>query len=195
MAEETVWRGTSSQAKSAGAFVLCGLCLCVLFLLFAFLWRNESARDFSPYILSPAIVPIFIALSRFLQTKNKIYELTTERLKITEGVFNKVTDTLELYRVKDLETRQAFWERAFGVENVQINTADVSTPFVLIEAVPKKIGLGDKFGTRSKTFACKSECGNSISSDCRRSALAFKVKPARPEIDDPVMTLQEFAAE
>jgi len=144
MAEETLWRGTSVQVKNASAFVLCGLCLCVLFLLFAFLWRNESARDFSPYILSPAIVPIFIALSRFLQTKNKIYELTTERLKITEGVFNKVTDTLELYRVKDLETRQPFWERAYGVENVQINTADVSTPFVLIEAVPKKIGLGDK---------------------------------------------------
>ena len=97
------------------------------------------------YILSPAIVPIFIALSRFLQTKNKIYELTTERLKITEGVFNKVTDTLELYRVKDLETRQSLWERAFGVENVQINTTDVSTPLVSIrEAVPKKIGLGDK---------------------------------------------------
>lgn len=89
-------------------------------------------------------MPIFIALSRFLQTKNKIYELTTERLKITEGVFNKVTDTLELYRVKDLETRQPFWERTFGLENVQINTADVSTPFVLIEAVPTKIGLSDK---------------------------------------------------
>jgi len=43
-----------------------------------------------------------------------------------------------------LETRQPFWERAFGVENVQINTADVSTPFVLIDAVPKKIGLSDK---------------------------------------------------
>lgn len=90
------------------------------------------------------MVPIFIALARFLQTKNKVYELTSERLKITEGVFNKVTDTLELYRVKDLETRQPFWERAFGVENVQVNTADISTPFVLIEAVPVKIGLGDK---------------------------------------------------
>ena len=128
MAEETVWRGTSSQVKNASVFIFCGLCLCVLLILFAFLWRNESARDFSPYIFSPAIVPIFIALSRFLQTKNKIYELTTERLKITEGIFNKLTDTLELYRVKDLETRQAFWSRDFGVENVQINTTDVSTP-------------------------------------------------------------------
>jgi len=144
MAEETVWRGTSSQVKNASAFLFCALCLCALILLFAILWHNESTRDFSPYILSPAIVPIFIALARFLQTKNKVYELTTERLKMTEGVFNKVTDTLELYRVKDLETRQPFWERAFGVENVQINTADVSTPFVLIDAVPKKIGLGDK---------------------------------------------------
>jgi uncharacterized membrane protein YdbT with pleckstrin-like domain len=94
--------------------------------------------------LSPAIVPIFIALSRFLQTKNKIYELTTERLKITEGIFNKITDTLELYRVKDLETRQPFWSRMFGLENVQVNTSDVSTPFVLLDAVPIKLGLGDK---------------------------------------------------
>src|SRR5882672_5905522 len=144
MAEETVWRGTSSQVKNASAFILCGLCLCILLLLFAFLWRNESARDFSPYILSPAIVPIFIALSRYLQTKNKIYELTTERLKITEGIFSKVTDTLELYRVKDLETRQPFLYRMFGVENVQMNTSDTSSPFIFIEAIPSVVSLGDK---------------------------------------------------
>lgn len=144
MAEETVWRGTSSQAKNAGVFFFCGLFLCILVVLFALLWRNQSSREFSPYIFTPAIVPIFIALARFLQSKNKIYELTSERLKITEGVFSKVTDTLELYRVKDLETRQPFWARAFRVENVQLNTADASTPFVFIEAVPQKLALADK---------------------------------------------------
>jgi hypothetical protein len=30
------------------------------------------------------------------------------------------------------------------VENVQINTADTSTPFVFIEAIPQKLGLADK---------------------------------------------------
>src|SRR2546430_8835531 len=104
MPEQTVWRGTSSQWKNLGVFILCGL----------FCWL---------------IVPIFIALSRYLQTKNKVYELTTERLKITEGTFSKVTDTLELYRVKDLETRQPFLYRMFGVENVQMNTSDTSSLF------------------------------------------------------------------
>src|SRR5438105_5252456 len=119
MAEETVWRGTSSQWKNFGLYILCAL----------FCWL---------------IVPIFIALARYLQTKNKVYELTTERLKTTEGVFSKITDTLELYRVKDLEMRQPFWSRMCGLENVHINTSDVSTPFVLIDSVPIALGLGDK---------------------------------------------------
>ena len=144
MAEDTVWRGSSSQVKNVSVFFFCGLCLCALIVLFAILWRNESTRNFSPYIFIPAIVPTFIALTRFLQIKNKVYELTSERLKITEGIFNKVTDTLELYRVKDLQTRQPFWERVFGVENVHINTADTSSPSVVIDAVPQKLGLADK---------------------------------------------------
>jgi membrane protein YdbS with pleckstrin-like domain len=108
MAEETVWRGTSSQWKNFGVYILCAL----------FCWL---------------IVPIFIALTRYLQTKNKVYELTTERLKITQGVFNK-----------DLETRQPFLYRTFGVENVQLNTSDASSPFIFIDAIPCTIGLGDK---------------------------------------------------
>lgn len=144
MAEETVWRGTSSQVKNFATFLFCFLCICAILVLFVVLWGNPSSRSFSPHIFWLALVPIFIALARFLQTKNKVYELTSERLKITEGVLNKVTDTLELYRVKDLETRQPFWQRIFGVENIRINTSDVSTPFLLIDAVPQKIGLSDK---------------------------------------------------
>ena len=119
MAEEIVWRGTSSQWKNFGLYLLCGL----------FCWL---------------IVPIFIALARYLKTKCKIYELTNERLKTTEGVFSKVTETLELYRVKDLETRQPFLHRLVGVENIHINTSDLTTPFVLVEAISSSVGFGDK---------------------------------------------------
>ena len=118
-AEEIVWRGTSSQWKNFGVYLLCGL----------FCWL---------------IVPIFFALVYYLQTRCKVFELTTQRLKITSGVFTKVTETLELYRVKDIETRQPFFSRLVGIENVQMNTSDASSPFVLIEAVPASVGLADK---------------------------------------------------
>jgi membrane protein YdbS with pleckstrin-like domain len=118
-AEDIVWRGTSSQWKNFGAYLLCGL----------FCWL---------------IVPIFFALARYLQTRCKVFELTTQRFKITSGVFTKVTETLELYRVKDIETRQPFFSRLVGIENVQMTTSDASSPIVLVDAVPSSVGFADK---------------------------------------------------
>ena len=152
MAEETVWRGTSSQVKNVTTFLFCVLFACAILVLFLVLWSNESSRNLSPHIFWLTLVPSFIVLARFLQTKNKVYELTTERLKITEGVFNKITHTLELYRVKDLETRQPFWQRVFRVENIHINTSDISTPFVLIDSIPQKVVLGDKIRNAVETI-------------------------------------------
>src|SRR5215468_4224267 len=118
-AEDIVWRGTSSQWKNFGVYLLCGL----------FCWL---------------LVPIFFALARYLQTKCKVFELTTQRFKITSGVFTKKTETLELYRVKDIETRQPFLSRLVGSENVQMTTTDASSPSVVIDAVPSSVGFGDK---------------------------------------------------
>ena len=119
MPEETIWRGPSSQKKNLGLFILCGL----------FCWL---------------IVPIFIALARYLQTKNKIYELTSERLKTSEGVFTKTTESLELYRVKDIEVVQPFWFRTLGLENAHVTTSDISSPLIVIDAIPVEIHLADK---------------------------------------------------
>src|SRR5205085_5135920 len=130
MAEETIWRGTSSQLKNLGLFLLAGL----------FCWL---------------IVPIFIALTRYLQTKNNVFELTNERLKMTEGIFSKVTETLELYRVKDLEIFQPFWSRMLGLENIKVNTSDMTTPVVLLEGIPREIGLADKLRNAVETIRMK----------------------------------------
>jgi len=146
VAEETVWRGTSSQLKNLGLFLTCVLACGIIILITVFTWRSasEPVRSIGLYFLSLLIVPIFIALVRYLQTKNKVYLLTTERLKTSRGVLNKATDTLELYRVKDLEMQQPFWSRMCGLENVRINTTDLSNPLVVIDAIPIALGLGDK---------------------------------------------------
>ena len=104
MAEETVWRGSVSQWKNFGFFILQVLFAAAIVVLFMMIRQQSSSeiRNFAPYILILLAMPIFIAGKRYLQTKCKIYELTSERVKTTEGVFSKVTDTLELYRVRTL---------------------------------------------------------------------------------------------
>ena len=146
MPEETVWRGSPSQWKNSGVFVLQAAVAIVVFLIFIAVRRGASGdvRNLSPYILLLLLVPIFIVLAHYLKTKNKIYELTTERLKTSEGIFSKVTETLELYRVKDLETHQPFRYRLVGIENVKLNTSDSSSPFIFVQAVPHAAALGDK---------------------------------------------------
>jgi membrane protein YdbS with pleckstrin-like domain len=119
MAEETIWRGSASQLKNLGCFILCIL----------FCWL---------------IVPIFIGLRRFLETKNQVYELTTERVKMSKGIFSKVTETLELYRVKDIETLQPFIYRIVGLENIKVNTSDLSSPLIFIDGLPQTVGFADK---------------------------------------------------
>jgi uncharacterized membrane protein YdbT with pleckstrin-like domain len=159
MPEQTVWRSTSSQWKNFGRYLLSAVLGIVVIVVFAMLRNSGSPQvaDASLYILLLLVVPILMALERYLKTKTKIYELTTERLRTTQGVFGKVTDTLELYRVKDLETRQPFLYRLVGIENVQVNTSDVTSPSVLLEAIPCAVTLGDKI--RNQVEAIRAQKG------------------------------------
>src|SRR5437773_266112 len=117
MAEEMVWRGTASQWRNFGRYALAVLGCAIVFVLFAMLSRasSEQVRTFSPFVFLLLLVPILLALVRYLEIKTKVYELTTERIKISEGVLSRRTDTLELYRVKDLETQQPFLYRLVGI--------------------------------------------------------------------------------
>jgi len=116
MSEQTLWRGTSSQLKNFWPFVSCLL-----------------------------VIPIPWAIYRWLAVKTTTYQLTTERLIIEHGILNKTTDTLELYRVRDLQVTQPFWIRLFGRENIHMLTTDTSTPTVILDCVPKELGLPDQF--------------------------------------------------
>src|SRR4051812_45760397 len=154
MPEQTVWRGTSSQWKNFGTYLVWGLAALILIGVSIVLSRASAPHmaKLGPFVLILLVVPITMAVARYVTTKSKMFELTNERLKITQGVFNKVTDTLELYRVKDLETRQPFSYRMMGVENVQLNTSDTSTPFILIEAIPCSVGLADQIRNQVETI-------------------------------------------
>lgn len=149
MAEEPIWNGTSSQAKNLGAFLLSGLVLTAI--LGVGLYYNQW-----PVFLALPL-PMGYAVYRFLKVSSREYRLTSERLLITNGIFSKTTDTLELYRVKDMRMVQPFSLRIFGLENIELITSDKSTADIVLDSVPKSAGLGDL--CRNHVEACRQAKG------------------------------------
>lgn len=123
MEEHNVWSGVPSQVTNMGAFILWGV-----------------------LGLTIIVLPISVVMIvwRYLVTKNKKYELTTQRLKTHCGVLSKKIDELELYRVKDTSFEQSFFLRLFGLGNVLLFTNDVTTPLVKIEAIKNAQAIREK---------------------------------------------------
>ena len=110
MEEKEIWKGSPSQWTNFGTYVFCIL----------FCWL---------------IIPIFIALWRFLVVKTWKIEITDQRLIEEKGVLSKTTDELELYRVKDIRLDQPFFLRLVGLSNIIMATSDRSHSVVKIPAI------------------------------------------------------------
>jgi uncharacterized membrane protein YdbT with pleckstrin-like domain len=117
--EQVIWTGSSSQVRNLHIYLLCAL-LCVL------------------------VIPIFYAIAKWIQLRARVYELTTQRIRIRQGVFSKRTDELELYRVKDSTVYEPFWQRMFGLGNIVVTTNDTTTPTLLLEALPNARDIREK---------------------------------------------------
>src|SRR5205823_5678352 len=88
-------------------------------------------------VFALVLVPIVIGVWKWLEVGAHKFQLTSERLLSTNGVINVVTDSLELYRVKDIRMAQPFFLRLFGLENIELTTSDVSSHLVSVDHVPK----------------------------------------------------------
>ena len=146
MPEQTLWTGSPSQLRNLGTFVVCSiLVVVILFLSFGIL-------NFLPVALL-ALAPLAYALWKWLIVRARRYQLTTERLLMSYGILSKTTDSLELYRVKDLRMTQPLSARIFGLENIELTTSDQSSPVVVIDHIPQSIRLGDQ--VRAQVEACR----------------------------------------
>src|SRR5687767_3360811 len=110
--ENVIWKGTSSQVKNFWWYASCLL-----------------------------VIPIPWAVWNMLKVKCRVFTLTSERLIIEEGIFNKKQDTLELYRVRDIQVHQPFWHRLFSLENLNLLATDLTTENVLMDYIPTELNL------------------------------------------------------
>ena len=136
--EEIIWEGSQSQVLNFGTFILMGLALVVILVL---------GFMFFPLASALAIVPLVYIFIKWIIVRNHRYKITTERIFYTTGIFSKNTEVLELYRVRDIDMYEPFWERMFKLGNIKLTTFDKTSPVFLLRTVPNPSELLNKIRT------------------------------------------------
>jgi uncharacterized membrane protein YdbT with pleckstrin-like domain len=137
--ETTVWKGSSSQVINFNILVLSSLIFALLVVITVLVAKPPGVY----FAGAACALPLGFGGWNWLVNRSRVYEITSQRLKITEGVFSRKTDELELYRVMDITWVQPFWYRIFGVSNIVLTTNDASTPTVVLQALPKAASIKD----------------------------------------------------
>jgi len=114
--ETVVWQGNPSYSSGAVIFIPC--------ILFSWL-----------------IIPMVVGIIEWLRIKNTHYQLTTERLLISSGIFSKKIEQIELYRIRDIVVEIPLIFRIFNIANIKIISTDRSTPEILITGIINYINL------------------------------------------------------
>jgi uncharacterized membrane protein YdbT with pleckstrin-like domain len=147
MEETTVWKGNSSPVINLSAYALS--------LLAAIGIIGVAAMTGMILLVGLLVVPVGVGLAKWIQNRCRIYEVTTQRVKITQGIMSKRTDELELYRVKDSTTVEPFLYRLFGAGNIVLTTNDQSTPMVILEAIKNPLPLREEL--RKNVEVCRDQ--------------------------------------
>lgn len=129
--ETALWKGSSSQWLNLGPFSAGLIAVAAIVVAGIFV--------FPAFLLLP--LPLAYMLWRYLVVRTRVYELTSQRIRVTSGVVNQTIDEIELYRVKDTQMLRTWWMRLTGLASVSVETSDRTLPTLVVPAVSGGVEL------------------------------------------------------
>jgi membrane protein YdbS with pleckstrin-like domain len=124
--EPIIWQASPSQWTRLGTYTLSiVLAIGAVALGAIYVW-----------LVLLLFIPAAVAGWTYLNVRARVYELTTERLRLYSGVLDRNIEEIELYRIKDSTIDKPFQLRIFGLGNVQIVTSDRSRPSIQLHGIP-----------------------------------------------------------
>ena len=144
-----LFRGSPSLLVKAGTFSV-GILLIAGFIAGAFLAHQ-------PLIAIGAGVVLFYLFGVAALIRSQVFEVTSERVRWRRGIMTKRTDELELYRVMDATLVEPFLLRMANAGNIELRSADVTTPSLVLPAVKNASELREKL--RASIESCRTRKG------------------------------------
>jgi len=124
--EKTLFQGSPSQVLNFWAYLISGIVAVALV---------AAAILLMPWLALGLLAPIGYAGWRWLLLRSRVYEVTTERIRVSTGILTRRTDELELYRVEDIALVEPLPLRLLGLGNVELATNDTSNPRLVLPAI------------------------------------------------------------
>ncbi|MGG5812295.1 PH domain-containing protein [Falsiroseomonas sp. CW058] len=74
--------------------------------------------------------------------------ITSERVVIESGFWTKVRDDVEVFRIRDVVSKQALWHRLLGIGDVVVKSTEGRTEEVhVLRGVPDPVGVSEAIRT------------------------------------------------
>lgn len=121
---ETHFEGSPSLAALAGSFVITAIALGVAVAVGVHL-KNDYGWQMG---LAVGAIALLWLLVRIIILKSTFYRVTSDRIELEEGVFNKDTNNVDLHRIVDLSLRRSLWDRIVGIGTIELITTDATQP-------------------------------------------------------------------
>ncbi len=87
-------------------------------------------------ILLPLGLAVIAFLAINIYRKSMVFRVTTTSIESEYGVLSKKIDVLELWRCRDVRYQQSLLDRLLRIADIEILTADVTTPQLCIHGLP-----------------------------------------------------------
>ena len=95
-------------------------------------------------VLSLALVGLVWMLVLNLRRKARRYRITDRTIDYEVGVFSKRLETMQLWRVHDLDFRQSFLDRLLGIATIHVFAKDVTDPEIVLRGLPASREIFDR---------------------------------------------------
>jgi membrane protein YdbS with pleckstrin-like domain len=130
-ADRPLWTSSPSAAENTGLYLGCVIALLGAIagpLVFHLDGRMRTAEwACSGLLVLGSLLTWGIGA---LRLKRYQYAISSRRLTITQGIFGTRVDDIALYRIRDVELRQSFWQRLGGIGSLIIISSDAVEPAI-----------------------------------------------------------------
>ena len=142
--ETTLWEGLYSPRNFLGSLVFAGILAAAWFLVAVYAWGfGHSNFVIVAYVLGAGVLGdwFFTAYKYLRARRNHHYRLTTRRLFLTTGLWQRRVDQVELVRVKDLYIRQSLLGSWLNVGTVVLVSSEPTLPKALLLGIegPRRV--------------------------------------------------------